>query len=176
MITVLCKNLNSFSQKFYDRIVDSIPLFSVQCTCGAKGCLIRYGHYRRNVKLFSNLITLVVQRVWCKHCGTSHAILLSTLVPYSQICLDDQQQILIRMENGSSYDPVMKNNLLIDENNIKYIIRQFRRHWEQRILSIGRTLSDSLTVPCLSAYSRQFMQIHRTRNILYTPTNTPLPA
>ena len=118
----------------------------------------------------------MIQRVWCKQCGTSHAILLSAFVPYSQICLDDQQQILIRMENGSSYEPVMKNNLLIDENNIKYIIRQFRRHWEQRILSIGKTLSDNLTIPCLSAYSRQFMQIHRTRNILYAPANTALPA
>ena len=99
MITVLLKNLNAISQKSYDGIVGSIQLFNVTCTCGTKGCLIRYGHYHRHVKLSSSLISLRIQRVWCKHCGTSHAILLSALVPYSQIILDDQQQILLCLEN-----------------------------------------------------------------------------
>ena len=157
MITVLCKKLNPISQKSYDRLVNSIHLFNVQCTCGAKGCLIRFGHYRRHVKLFSSLISLVIQRVWCKQCRTSHAILPSGLVPYSQISLEDQQQILICVEKGEAPEPVMDNNFLIDENNVKYIIRQFRRHWKQRILSIGKTLQDCLTEPCLLTYSRQFI-------------------
>jgi 16S rRNA A1518/A1519 N6-dimethyltransferase RsmA/KsgA/DIM1 with predicted DNA glycosylase/AP lyase activity len=64
---------------------------------------------------------------------------------------------------------VMLRNFLIDESNINYIVRQFRKHWKQRLLAIGASLSEDLTVPCLSAYSRQFMQIHRTRNILFCP-------
>ena len=176
MITVLCKNLNSFSQKSYDKLVDSIQLVNIPCTCGARGCMVGYGHYSRHVKLFSKLITLSVQRVRCKQCGKTHAILLSCLVPYSQIPLDDQQQILICAETGSSPAQVMDKNFLIDENNVKYIIRQFRRHWKQRIFSIDKTLSDDLPEPCISTYSRQFMQIHRTRNILFSTTNMPLPA
>ena len=78
-----------------------------------------------------------------------------------------QQEILACVENGVSPEPVMDRNILIDENNVKYIIRQFRRHWKQRILSLGLSLSDHLTVPSLAAFSRQFMQIHRTRNILF---------
>ena len=68
--------------------------------------------------------------------------------------------------------PVMENNILIDENNIKYIIRQFKKYWKQKLLSASLGILDDLTVPCLAVYSRQFMQIHRTRNKLCTCTNT----
>ena len=142
--------------------MDQLQLHMVKCTCGRSGCLIRYGHYRRHVKIMSDLLCLIVQRVRCKECGTSHALIPSVLVPYSQIPLGDQQEILERVENGVSPEPVLNRNILIDENNVKYIIRQFRQHWKQRILSLGLSLSDPLTVPSLAAFSRQFMQIHRT--------------
>lgn len=144
----------------------------VECTCGKKGCLIRYGHYKRSVKLNSVLIRLSVQRVFCTECLVSHALIPSIFVPYSQIPLHDQQQILDCTEKGMDTGPVMENNLLIDENNIKHIIRQFRKHWRQRLLSAALGILDDLTVPCLRVYSRQFMQIHRTRNKLCTYTNT----
>ena len=172
MITVFFQNCNSFSQDSYDRTVDGIQLHMVKCTCGKSGCLIRYGHYRRHVKLMSDLLCLIVQRVWCKACETSHALIPSTLVPYSQIPLEDQQEILECVENGLSPEPVMDRNILIDENNVKYIVRQFRRHWEQRILSLGLSLTDHLAIPSLEAFSRQFMQVHRTRNTLFSSTNT----
>lgn len=173
MITVLFKDCNSFSQDSYDLAVDQLQLHMVKCTCGKSGCLIRYGHYRRHVKLMSDLLCLIVQRVWCKECETSHALIPSVLVPYSQIPLEDQQEILECVESGVSPEPVMDRNILIDENNVKYIIRQFRRHWKQRILSLGLSLNDHLTIPSLAAFSRQFMQIHRTRNTLFPSTNMP---
>lgn len=172
MITVLFKDCNYFSQDFYNQTIDHLQLHMVQCTCGKKGCLIRYGHYQRHVKYLSELLPLVVQRVRCKECGTSHALLPSVLVPYSQIPLEDQQEILGCVVAGTSPDSVMDKNYLIDENNVKHIIRQFKKHWKQRILSLGLSPSDSLTVPCLTIYLRQFMQIHRTRNILFCATNT----
>lgn len=171
MITVLFKDCNSFSQNSYDLAVDQLQLHMVKCTCGRSGCLIRYGHYRRHVKFMSDLLCLIVQRVWCKECGTSHALIPSVLVPYSQIPLEDQQEILECVENGVSPEPVMDRNILIDENNVKYIVRQFRRHWKQRILSLGLSLKEQLTIPSLAVFSRQFMQVHRTRNILISPTN-----
>lgn len=173
MITVFFEDCNSFSQDSYDLVLDQLQLHMVKCTCGKSGCLIRYGHYRRYVKFMSDLLCLTVQRVWCKECRTSHALIPSVLVPYSQIPLRDQQEILELMEKGVSPEPVMDRNILIDENNVKYIVRQFRRHWEQRILSLGLSLSDHLTIPSLAAFSRQFMQIHRTRNIFCTSTNMP---
>ncbi len=172
MITVLIPDINHFSQDIYNQIISAIQLYTLECTCGKKGYLILYGHYTRIVKFMSEPILLSVQRVMCTECHTTHALLPSLIVPYSQIPLDDQQEILEAVDSGQSPEPVMDRNLLIDENNVKYIVRQYRRHWEQRLLSIGKTLRDSLTVPCLQNYLRQFMQIHRTRNKLYTFTNT----
>lgn len=171
MITVLIDDCNAFSQASYDSAVDSLQLHMVECTCGKKGSLIRYGHYHRRVKYLSDLLDIVIQRVLCSECGVTHALIPSPLVPYSQMTLDDQLEVLRCSENGSSADALMEKNILIDENNVRHIIRQFRRHWKQRILSLGLSLTDALTVPCLQAFSRQFMQIHRTPNILCSITN-----
>ena len=175
MITVLMDECNGFSQDLYKKLIDSLQMHMVECTCGKKGCLILFGHYRRTVKYLSNAIRLCVQRVYCKECGKTNALLPSLLVPYSQIPRQDQQEILHDMNNGSSPEPVMERNTLIDENNIKYIFSQFKKHWEQRLLSLGLSLLDDLTSPCLEVFLRQFMQIHRTRNKLCSFTNTPLP-
>ena len=117
----------------------------------------------------SSFLCLLVQRVLCTECRHTHALLPSLLVPYSQATLKDQQDIICALEDHRPADDVMQRNLLIDENNVKYILRQFRSHWRQRLLSIGLSVSGSLPVPCLSLYRRQFMQIHRTRNILFVP-------
>lgn len=172
MITVLFEDCNDFSQNYYNQVIDDLQLNMVECTCGKKGCLIRYGHYRRSVKLVSGLLRLNVQRVWCRACEVSHALLPSLLVPYSQIILEDQQAILRCVEDGGSPVPIMERNNLIDENNVKYIIRQYRKHWRERIRSLGLSLSNGLAIRCIMAYSRQFMQIHRTRNQLFSCTNT----
>jgi hypothetical protein len=63
----------------------------------------------------------------------------------------------------------LDRNPQIDENNVKHIIRQYKKHWKERLLSICLSIHDRLTIPCLSAFSRQFMQIHKTPNILFAP-------
>lgn len=175
MITVFMDDCNGFSQNLYKKLIDSLQLHMVECTCGKKGCLIFFGHYQRSVKYLSHTIYLRIQRVFCKECRKTNALIPSLLVPYSQIPLRDQQQILQAMDSGSSPGPAMERNNLVDENHIKYIFSQFRKHWKQRLLSIGLSIMDDLTSPCLAAFSRQFMQVHRTRNKLCSFTNTPLP-
>lgn len=175
MITVLMEDCNGFSQDLYIKLIDGLQMHMVECTCGKKGCLILFGHYRRTVKYLSNAIRLRVQRVYCRECGKTNALLPSLLVPYSQIPKRDQQEILYAMDSGSSPEPVMERNNLIDENNIKYIFSQFKKHWKQRLLSLELSLRENLTSPCLYAFSRQFMQIHRTRNKLCSFTNMTLP-
>ena len=175
MITVLMEDCNGFSQDLYKKLIDNLQLHMVECTCGRKGCLIFFGHYRRRVKYLSNVLHICIQRVFCKECRKTNALIPSLLVPYSQIPRQDQQEILHAMESGSSPGLVMERNNLIDENHIKYISSQFKKHWKQRLLSLGLSLLDDLTSPCLEVFSRQFMQIHRTRNKLCSFTNTPLP-
>ena len=174
MITVLMEDCNGFSQDLYKKLTDNLQLHLVECTCGRKGGLIFFGHYRRRVKYLSNMLHICIQRVCCKECRKTNALIPSLLVPYSQIPLRDQQEILHAMDSASSPEPVMERNNLIDENHIKYIFSQFKKHWKQRLLSLSLSLLEELTSPCLEVFSRQFMQIHRTRNKLCSFTNTPL--
>lgn len=173
MITVLFEDCKDFSQDLYDQTIGQLQLHRMECTCGRKGCLIRYGHYKRYVKFMSCFILLCVQRVWCKECETSHALLPSLLVPYSRIPLKDQQEILACRNIGQNPESVMERNFLVDENHIKYILRQFKKHWKERLATLRLSLLDPLTVPCLDFYSMQFMQIRGTPNKLYTQTNIP---
>ena len=130
--------------------------------------MILYGHYKRCLKLFCSLVTLMIQRVKCKHCGRTHALIPSMIVPYSQIPLEDQQDILKLHQEGSPPEPVLERNVLIDESHVWHIVRRYKKHWEQRILSIGLTLAESLSRPCLLNFGLQFMQIHRTWNSFFS--------
>ena len=87
MITVKTENYNHISQDFYNKTISSLDLNLIPCTCGHSGCLIRYGSYRRSIQLADEVLSLSVVRVYCKNCGHTHALLLSSMVPYSQIPL-----------------------------------------------------------------------------------------
>jgi hypothetical protein len=169
MITIPIEECNSFSQKIYDDYVFRIQPHMMECKCGHRGCLSFYGHYTRRLKLLGLLLTLVIQRVRCSFCGRTHAIVPSLIVPYSQIPRIDQQEILALAEKGQSTDPVLDRNCQIDESHVRHIIRRFKRYWKERILSLGLTSHDQLTEACLSVYSLQFMQIHRTWNSFFSP-------
>ncbi|MFG6339138.1 MAG: hypothetical protein K1W31_12100 [Lachnospiraceae bacterium] len=75
---------NPVSQKSYDDLLQRVELSCLPCTCGCSGACIRYGSYRRHVKTDGRKLTLHIQRVLCRNCGRSHALLPSALVPYSQ--------------------------------------------------------------------------------------------
>ena len=169
MITILIEDCNSFSQKSYDDSLSSIQIHMMQCKCGRCGGLIRYGHYKRCLKLLGLLISIFIQRVRCSFCGKTHALIPSLIVPYSRIPREDQQEILLLKDQGGSANPVLDRNCLIDEGNVRCIIHRFKRHWGERLLSLGLTLHDRLTAACLSVYSLQFMQIRRTWNSFFSP-------
>ena len=87
MITVKTENYNLISQDFYNKTIDSLDLNLISCVCGHSGCLIRHGSYKRSIQLADRSLSLSVVRVYCKICGHTHALLLSSMVPYSQIPL-----------------------------------------------------------------------------------------
>ena len=115
---------------------------------------------------------LRILRLKCAECGHTHAVLLSSLVPYSQIALKDQRQIVSAYEEKSNRNAVCDTNSSIDENNVKYVIRSYRRNWRERLRSegIGLSPADLLIRLCFSVYSAQFMQIHATFNRLFSMT------
>lgn len=169
MITIPIEDCNTFSQKIYDEYIFALQLHMMKCKCGHCGCLVFYGHYTRHLKLLGFFLTLIIQRVRCSFCGRTHALIPSLIVPYSQVPREDQQEILELDAAGRSVEPVLEKNCLIDESHARHILRRFKRHWKERILSLGLTLHDRLTEACLSVYSLQFMQVRRTWNSYFSP-------
>lgn len=172
MITVLVNENNPVSQDFYDSVINSLQIHRIFCSCGHAGCLHIHGYYRRRVKTPAGTMTLRILRLKCSECGHTHAVLLSSIVPYSQIALNDQRQIVASYEAGSNRNAICDANSSIDENNIKYVVRSYRRHWRERLRSerIGLSPGERLIRLCFSIYSAQFMQIHATFNQLFPMT------
>ena len=169
MITIKIENYNLISQEFYNKTIDSLDLNLIPCTCGHSGCLIRYGSYKRKVQLKDEVVSLTIVRVYCTTCGHTHALLLSSLVPYSQIPLDTQMAVIHAYESGLPLENILADQCFVDENNLKSIIRSYRLHWKERLRSAGLAFSEwsSLVIGCFSHFSRQFMQIKTTVNELF---------
>lgn len=168
MITIILDKIKSFSQNNYNEFIDDLPFHRISCTCKQKGCLVKHGYYNRSIKSTDGLLRLSILRVRCKSCGKTHAILPSWIVPYSRILYRDQVSIIHSFLNRLSFEPIMISNLLIDENNIRYIIHQYLAHWKERIASFGGVVHVSVMKSCFKHFSRQFMQIKCTPNILFS--------
>jgi len=168
MITLSVDDNNPVSQDFYDKTICTLQFHQLTCTCGLSGGLTIHGYYYRSVKSGDGSVRLRICRVICSHCGKTHALLLSSFVPYSQVLLKDYIMILSDFEKGHLSAAVMEQTLSIDENNLRYIIRQYLKHWKQRLLSGCIPLaSPSLSLMCFSCFGRQFMQNKITSNILF---------
>ena len=173
MITIETEYCNPISQDFYDDTVYSIDLNLIPCTCGHSGCLIWYGSYSRKLRQGDSIFLLRVARVFCNSCGHSHALLLSPIVPYSQIPLPVQASIAQCYENGSGYRDILAAHSFIDANTISSVIRSYRRHWKERLASMLIRLMPlrELVRDCFVHFSRPFMQIKNTPNKLFlSPT------
>lgn len=169
MITLSVDICNPISQKFYDDIISSLQFHQLTCTCGCSGCLTGHGYYTRSLKTDGTKIKLHICRVKCKACGCTHAILLSNIVPYSQIPLEDQVDVISDYLKSNDGVSIMERNPEIDENNIQSVIRQYRHHWKQRLLAVRVSMEpiSTLIKQCFSLFNRQFMQIKSTPNILF---------
>lgn len=171
MITLNTDINNTLTQKTYNQLIADLQFHRLTCTCGHSGSLSVHGYYLRSVKVPEGKIRLRICRVICSCCGRTHALLPSAIVPYSQIPLLEQVEIVSAYETSDSPEAVMSRNPSIDESNCAYVIHQYYRHWKQRLLSERIDVCDIFLVrQCFTYFSRQFMQIKNTPNTLFLNT------
>ncbi len=170
MITLFVEENNPLTPTFYNNLISHLQFHRLTCTCGHSGCLSIHGYYQRSIKSTNGKLCFRICRVRCSCCGCTHAILLSSMVPYSQISFADQISVITAFEKDTFATEVMEENPSIDESNLRYIISSYRRHWRQRLLSFQIQLTHKLVSSCFLFYSRQFMQIKSTPNILFSNT------
>ena len=128
MITLLIDENNPLSQSFYDSCINGIRFHQLTCSCGRSGCLIIHGYYQRKVKSPGGSFRLTVCRVKCNDCGKTHAILPSSIVPYSQISPTCCCQIIADFEGGSNPLFVCDDNPDIDESNHLHVYQSYVGH------------------------------------------------
>ena len=165
MITINC-SLDNITQDNYDNIVNNLSLNALKCPICFHSDFVIHGYYSRSLKTPAGIITLKILRVRCRACGSTHAVLLSSIVPYSTVPL--YAHIIIT--SGGDYDQLMNDVHSIDESNISYIRRMFNSFWKQKLLSENIFFDDLLSFNCFSLFHRQFMQIKCTSNILFSPS------
>lgn len=172
MITIFVEDYNPITQTFYNNLIAGLQFHRLTCTCGHSGCLSVHGYYTRSLKIPIGKLSFRICRVICSCCHHTHALLPSFMVPYSQISMNEQIEVISSHETKEGWEKLLNRNPSIDESNCRYIIRSFLRHWRQRLLSEKIPLSDktALCRDCFSAFARQFMQIHCTSNILFINT------
>lgn len=172
MITLFVEEYNPVTPSFYNNLIASLQIHRLTCTCGHSGCLSVHGYYTRSLKTPEGKLPFRICRVICSCCLRTHALLPSSIVPYSQISLAEHVEIISSHKDRKELETLMNHNPSIDESSCRHIVRSFLHHWKQRLLSEKITLSDraALIRGCFSAFARQFMQIHCTPNILFMNT------
>lgn len=170
MITCFVPDGKPFSQIDYDKMIDDIPFHQLCCSCGAHGTLIKHAY----------TCSLRVLRVKCKSCGRTHTILPSCCIPYSQLSLSCQIQIIRYYSSGIPASPYLaQQNPDISERDIHYFLTQYKAFWHEWLLSFSISLRNNLSFirSCFPFCKLQFMQIHCTFNILFPqPTQPPLSS
>lgn len=168
MITLMLKKINSYDENYeitqdiYDASIEEIDFDLLKCSCDHDHCLSKHAYYARKVKSFDGVLFLRILRVKCNHCHRTHAILLSCIVPYSQILLRQILEIVMK-PSMALCDVMIQYD--IDEAHIRYIKKQFRLYWKERIDHLGSSIQDSLSSLCFNEFKRQFMQIRNMTNI-----------
>ena len=172
MVTLFVEENNPLTPTFYNSFIADLQLHQLKCPCGHSGGLSVHGYYQRFIKTFEGKLCFNICRVVCEACGKTHALLLSSMVPYSQLSLQDHIQVIEAYEADLPTASLLKDNESIDESTLRHVIRNYRSHWKQRLISHSISISSlsALIKQCFLAYSRQFMQIKRTINYLFLNT------
>ena len=173
MITITVPFDNPLNLKTYENLINTLQFHQLQCTCGHSGCLTIHGYYTRSLKKDDSEITLSIFRVKCSHCGKTHALLPSQIVPYSQVSLQEQAAIISAYEDSGDFEQIMNRTPSIEENLIASMNKRFIIDCMLKIRSflIDLSFPSRLVKLFFSLFMNQFMQIRQPPNILFlTPT------
>lgn len=168
MIALTGTIVKSLTQKSYDDTVKKNILYS-RCHCFCKGCngyYVAHSHYKRHVKFGSQDLILSVLVVICNECGKTHAVLLDCMVPYHQLLLSIQIEIIETAEMKDDdakkhfWKVIEENRQVLSSESALRILQNYKKLWKEKLRHLHIGLDDpGLTEACCTAYSLQFMQV-----------------
>jgi len=162
-------------QEDYNKFIESLNFSSLECSaCKFLGDCSKHAYYTRKIVIVEGKVAIKILRIQCGQCDVTHALLPSQIVPYSQILLEDQVEIITQYEAGATPHSIVPSNPEIDTWIVIHIIKQYLNHWMARLLSDSISLDlviRELILLCFKHHNRQFMQIKCGINSLFqSPT------
>lgn len=148
--------LNKFNRKAYKNYIDDLEVSILRCSCGCKGSCIKYGKYKRKFVKNDKISYIYIQRIYCKSCLATNALLPVGIVPYHTLCLDDMMEII------ETYEDNPKDTYDTEANRV---IKRYKI-WKERLNSIGITFKDELIKIisfCALNFRMCFMQSKRRK-------------
>lgn len=166
MIIVLTNMIDEIKESDYRQINNAINPASIKCPACDHVGMCRYGFYFRKVKNCSSAIKtdLSIQRLQCMNdeCRRTHAVLPSTIVPYSQITMYETIE-MIRCESDEEKDEILRKNILLDIKDIIRTKQRFTLYWRSIIAGIEPAMGDCrFFAVCIEKFKRHFMQTPHT--------------
>lgn len=101
IITYLGRNVKDYKENFL-RYLDKLNRICPECG----GEVVYHASYERHVHIDETDECVTIQRVLCKECGTTHAVIPDFIRPYKHYSASDSEIVLRDMDNGISAEHV----------------------------------------------------------------------
>lgn len=101
IITYLGRNVKDYKKNFL-RYLDGLNRICPECG----GTVVYHASYERHVQIDETDECITIQRVLCKECGITHAVIPDFIRPYKHYSAFDGEMILRDMDNGFSAEHV----------------------------------------------------------------------
>ncbi len=153
MISLNSNQINIDIKK-YEKNMRFLNCFSLKCSCGCKGCLIKHGYYTRKISINNKIYTIKILRVKCKSCYKTHAILPFFVIPYIRLNSLEMKHLCIEIEE----------NLINSSDDELYRYKKIYKNFKNKLYSLGLTIYDSIInikITVSNTFNIGFMQNHR---------------
>ena len=188
MITTKKKYFKSFEETFdtktyqerykeylkdIKRLVHSGALICPFCREeGGTGHFILWGTYIRSIITDSKSTDKVrIQRIRCKDCRHTHAILPEETVPYSAFPTELQTRLIQAYldKDEEARDALLEKYIDKNSDACHHIEQRYEKKWQELLRKAGASINDPLSViteKCVTVLEQQFMQTGPARVFL----------
>ena len=143
MIILSSRKINTNFKETIQNYLNTINFGYLECPNCHSHDLIRWGSYQRNVIFFSNDGTnfeseiLKIQRVRCKSCSKTHALLPFGIIPYKQFTDEIISRILFELTDNTLEN--ISNKYLIDQSIIKKWCYQYNQYHKSKVNTLMKS-------------------------------------
>lgn len=95
----LKQKIKYISQLYYKNLISKLNLNHIPCPICGSHSWYAHGSYSRNCSILATTKINII-RIKCKHCGSTHAILVEGMIPFTSITFDEAVDFLLDVDNS----------------------------------------------------------------------------